>query len=403
MKSLPLKHLARVILLTATVFIASIDIHLPALPLLVDYFQTTELIIQITVMMNAISTAFLGLFYGRWGDIQGRRPTLLAAFAIFLAGNLGCILSPTVEIFIAARFIQSLGACGIGIITMTLLTDLFKGSDLAKYMSKFSALFPITWIISPIISAQLLKYFNWQAGFMALLLWASLACYLVWRLVPETIPEEERHAPYPLSTLGQKLRQMLTCGKYIFPVTAHSLPIACFGTYIINSPFIFIETYGYTPVEFSLIQVIPITATLIGTQVYSHIVLKVGIPACLKIGLSATFIFAGIALASVVGMIPQSAHSIIAAFSLFTFFMPFVVSSGAALGMQASLKNKALGVGLMAMVRNVSMFIVAWLTGLAFDGTITPVFIALSLTCCVMISAMILTLRGGPSLSPQAD
>ena len=402
-KTLSETALARLILIIATVFIANIDIHLPALPRLVDYFQTTELMVQISVMTNAISSAVLGLFYGRWGDTYGRRPTLIAAFILFLIGNIGCIFSPTIEIFLASRFIQSLGGCGIGVITITLLTDIFDGKRGVKYFNLFTMLFPLMWIISPIISAQLMKYFNWQACFVALFCWASFGAYLAWQHIPETTNAEDRHAPYPMSELGRKLIRFLTNPAYILPVIGHSLPIGCFAAYMINSSFVFIETFGYTPVEFSLIQLIPVSTLLIGTQGYNILLKRMNVAQCLKIGLSGSALVAILALLCALELIPQTPAFVLTVASLMTLCQPLIVSPAAYLGISASdPKEKSLAVGLMALIRNSMLFCVVYPAGLAFTGTITPVFTIISFTCCVLLLIMARVLRHARLLQESA-
>jgi sugar porter (SP) family MFS transporter len=67
-------------------------------------------------MGAALYGTVLGSLVGSWpADRFGRRPTLLAIGALFLASAVGCALAPNVSIFIVARLV---GGVGIGISTV---------------------------------------------------------------------------------------------------------------------------------------------------------------------------------------------------------------------------------------------------------------------------------------------
>jgi DHA1 family bicyclomycin/chloramphenicol resistance-like MFS transporter len=108
-----LRHTELIVLLgTVTAFAPlSIDMYLPALPVLGDEFGASPGHVQLSV-----ATFFLGLaigqgFYGPLSDRFGRTRPLYVGLTIFVLASIGCALSPSINFLIVMRFFQALGAC----------------------------------------------------------------------------------------------------------------------------------------------------------------------------------------------------------------------------------------------------------------------------------------------------
>ena len=88
----------------------SIDAMLPALPEL-----AADLTPQDVNRAQLILTAFVAgmglgtLFAGPVSDAIGRRPAMAIGFSIYLAAAAAAIFAPSLELLLAARFVQGLG------------------------------------------------------------------------------------------------------------------------------------------------------------------------------------------------------------------------------------------------------------------------------------------------------
>src|SRR5689334_20995290 len=89
----------------------AIDMYLPALPSIGANLGAGASAVQATLMAFFIVFGVCQLFYGPLADIVGRKLPLYGGLALFLAGSIGCALSPDVETLIAFRILQALGAC----------------------------------------------------------------------------------------------------------------------------------------------------------------------------------------------------------------------------------------------------------------------------------------------------
>lgn len=64
--------------------------------------------------------------WARLSDIYGRRPAMIAADSIFIAGSILCALAPKMEVLLAGRVIQGLGGGGLLVLINICTTDMFS-------------------------------------------------------------------------------------------------------------------------------------------------------------------------------------------------------------------------------------------------------------------------------------
>src|SRR5579864_8637628 len=68
----------------------SIDMYLPALPVIAVDLRGTTADIQLTLSAFLIAFGFGQIFYGPAGDRFGRRPVILGGLAVYVVASVGC-------------------------------------------------------------------------------------------------------------------------------------------------------------------------------------------------------------------------------------------------------------------------------------------------------------------------
>jgi MFS family permease len=98
----------------AATFLALFDAGLVtfALPLLVAEFAAEPQLADMFAPGAFAVTSGTILIAGRAGDLWGSRRVFLLGLAAYAAGAIGCSLSPMPEVFLAARWLQAVGAAG---------------------------------------------------------------------------------------------------------------------------------------------------------------------------------------------------------------------------------------------------------------------------------------------------
>jgi MFS transporter, DHA1 family, multidrug resistance protein len=176
----------------------SIDSMLPALPQIAhDLGIARENDRQLIVSVLFLGLASGQLVYGPVSDSVGRKPAMYVGFAIFLAGDVLCLVAAGFPMMLAGRFLQGLGAAGPRIVSMAMVRDLFEGRAMARVMSLTSSVFILVPIIAPSIGQGLLLLGSWRLIFVVLLLQGVAGfAWLAWRQ-DETLPAPRRAAFRP--------------------------------------------------------------------------------------------------------------------------------------------------------------------------------------------------------------
>src|SRR5690625_1115114 len=87
-----------------------------ALPTIVGELHGVELMLWVITAYMLTSTIFMPI-YGKVSDLLGRRPVLIAAIIVFVAGSVLGGLAPDMTSLIIARAIQGMGGGGLMIMS----------------------------------------------------------------------------------------------------------------------------------------------------------------------------------------------------------------------------------------------------------------------------------------------
>jgi len=101
-------------------------------------------------------------FYGKLGDMYGRKTFFIAAIAIFLAGSALSGLSTSMTELITFRAIQGLGAGGLMVGAMATLGEIVPPRERGRYMSYFIVVMMFATIAGPLVGGWITSAFSWR-------------------------------------------------------------------------------------------------------------------------------------------------------------------------------------------------------------------------------------------------
>ena len=90
----------------------SIDMYLPALPVIAAQYNVPDGSAQMTLSTYILGFALGQLLYGPMADSLGRKPVILGGTLVFAAAAVACALSQTVDMLIVMRFFHDHCAAG---------------------------------------------------------------------------------------------------------------------------------------------------------------------------------------------------------------------------------------------------------------------------------------------------
>jgi predicted MFS family arabinose efflux permease len=152
-----------------------------------------------------LAFAFGVVVWGRMCDLIGRRPTMLAGFALYAAASLMALSVSTFDALLTAQGLAAFGAAVGSVVTQTLLRDRFKGVALAQVFSLMGIALAASPAIGLFAGASLVQGFGFPGVPGGLLLLSvGLWCWCL-RVLPETRPQHVA-SPALFETLWQMLR-----------------------------------------------------------------------------------------------------------------------------------------------------------------------------------------------------
>ena len=222
----------------------SIDTMLPALP----QMGAALAVARANDMQLVVSSVLLGLgvgqlFYGPLSDAVGRKPALLAGFALFLAGTVVTLLADDFSTMLVGRVVQGLGAGGPRIITVALVRDQYSGATMGRVMSFVMSIFVLVPALAPSIGQLLLQTAGWRSIFY--MLFAVGAVAMLWCALrqPETLPPERRR-PLSLVNLLDAARQVVASRVALGFTLSAGLVFGAFVGYLSSAQQLLQVQYG---------------------------------------------------------------------------------------------------------------------------------------------------------------
>lgn len=103
--------------------------------------------------------------FGKLGDLYGRKRLVLVAIMLFVAGSVACGAAQTMDQLIAFRFVQGLGAGGIGPLSMAIVADIVPARQLGRWLGYQGALFAVSSVAGPLVGGVFVDQLSWRWAF----------------------------------------------------------------------------------------------------------------------------------------------------------------------------------------------------------------------------------------------
>lgn len=269
--------------LLASIGPVSMALYTPAMTEIVQAFATTEARVKLTLALYFGGFACAQLVAGPLSDAIGRRPVTFGFMGIYGIASLVALFAPNVEILMAARFAQGIGAAAGITIARALVRDLFTGEKSARVMNIINIILALGPAMAPTIGGLLLVLAGWRSVFVAMALLGIAVISLAGAYMRETVvPEVRRLQPGALvGTYGMVL------GDARFRAAATVVAGALGAIYAQSTflPFILMGPVGLTPAEFGAGMLFQSGAFIGGSLVVARIMRRRGAEAAVAPGL----------------------------------------------------------------------------------------------------------------------
>lgn len=308
----PRTFLACVLIINAS-FILAIDMYVPALPLLLEEFDTSASFLNLTMFMFMLVSAFAILVAGPLTDKFGRKPILIVSCAVFGASSIGCALSTSVLMLTVFRVGQAIGFGLVETDVTAMIKDAYTDKDLKFAMSLLQSLVIVGPVLAPFLGTLLLALGGWREIFVALAVMGIIGLVIA-LVISETMHADHRLAAGVVPALRDmmmRVRSLLSKRSF----TAMALIVGVAGLaymgYIAVASYILLDDFDSGYVIYNLVYAGICGVSVLAPFVYLRIS-KMMSPRALTV------------LCAVLGLVAAAFMAVFGIWGPFAFFCCFV-------------------------------------------------------------------------------
>ena len=368
-------HAPLLLLITAMMMMQplSTDLYLSSLPSLVSGFGVPVATVQLTLTLFVVGFGGAQLVVGPLSDRFGRRPVLLSGLGLYVAASALCGLSQSIELLIAARFIQALGCCAAVMTARAVVRDAYEPQHSAGLLARASSWISLAPILGPILGSYLQVAFGWRAAFGAL---GTLSACLMAACILH-LPETNQHKnPNATNIAGIIANYKLVLGSREFwlNVTPGALSYGGIFVFISGSSFVLIKVLGVPTQWFGYCFALGVSGYMGGAMLCRRLLKTISGEQALRLG-TACSLTSGLYFlaATLLGLWHWSVVVLAMFLSMVAHGLNFPVAQAGAVSPFP--KQAGTAAGLMGAVMMGSAFVVGTIVGATHNGTLYPLAI----------------------------
>ncbi|WP_271396448.1 multidrug effflux MFS transporter [Salinicoccus roseus] len=347
----------------------SMDMYLPALPIVATDLNTTASLAQLSLTACLIGLAAGQLIFGPLSDIMGRKRPLLYTLAIYAIVSALCAFTANIWVFVLLRFIQGFtGAAGI-VIARAAARDMYIGKELTKAFALLALVNGAAPILAPISGGMILNFGSWPVVFLVIAAIGVLLLLSVSFLFKETLAASDRSEGSMFAvvkTFGDLFKDKVFMGIAF----TQALIMSAMFAYIAGSPFVLQNIYEVSPQQFSLIFAINGLGIIVAAQAAGRLSSTVDEVRVLLVGVSMSVV--GSLLLIVVVMLELPLLPMLIALLLVVSSVGMVTTTAFSLGMQNQKKSAGSASAFLGLLPFIGGALVSPLVGMAGEEAAWP-------------------------------
>lgn len=384
-----LEFIALLAMLFATIAF-SIDAMLPALPEIAQELSPNDVNRAQLILTSFVLGMGIGTFVaGPLSDTFGRKAIITLGAVLYCGGAFIAWSSSSLEVVLAARILQGLGAAGPRVVGLAIIRDLYEGRGMARVMSFVMMVFTLFPALAPLIGTLIIEIANWRAIFIVFIGFSIFTMIWLHLRLHETLPKEKRR-PFRVSVLFSAILELFSHRTVRISIACQTLGFGMLFGMISSIQQIYEVTFDRSevfPIWFAVIGIFSGSASFLNAM----LVMRLGMRKMVVLSFMGQAIISAAMIALSV-FTPSDAifFGVFLIWQTSIFFMAGLVFGNLnALAMEPVGHIAGLAASLIGGVATVLATSIAAPVGLLFDGSPLPLaimtFIASAIAAALML------------------
>lgn len=363
----------------------STDLYLPSVPSIGRDLDADVAATQLTLSMFLAAFAVGQIPVGPLSDRFGRRPVILAGLALYVLASVACAFAPSIELLIAARALQALGACAGVVLGRAIVRDIYGHDRAARMLALIGSAMALAPMVGPILGGTVQVLFGWRWNFGILTAFGAATFVIAWIGLAESNDQRDPTALDP-GRMAANFRTLLCHRAYLGFALAVAFSYAGLFAFISGSSFVLIDGFGVPVEQFGYFFAMAVIGYITGTQIAARLTMRLGVRRMLLIG-GIVCVTSGLAMV----VLAQVATPTLGALAIVGPMVGYMIGTGIAMpnAQAGALAPFAHMAGAASALMGFLQMAIAALVGIAFgqlhDGTPLPMaaLVAACGFCCL--------------------
>lgn len=244
---------------------AATDIYVSSLPQMVKDFATIEPKVNLTLSAYFIGIAFSVLFVGELSNRYGRRNIILYGVSLFALASFVISFAGSLNLIIAMRFLQSIGAAIIVVVPRLLLKDCMDEREQITANGILLMGLILSPALAPIIGAYLAKYYGWRSCFLFSGVLSTILVGFAYKIIPETNLNPLTEF-YPATYYFKIYFSVLQSRTFWIMTIVYACGVGAYFTFIGISSYLYIDQWHIPPEKYASLYLWLSGAYFLGNQ-----------------------------------------------------------------------------------------------------------------------------------------
>lgn len=241
----------------------SIDVYVPSLPAISQYFKVDKSLVQLSITAYMVGLGLMQLISGGISDSYGRKKPFLIALFLYILATLSITFTENIYQLLVLRFFQGLTMAILMVPIRSVIPDLFEGQALQKMMNYMVMAWSMGPIVAPAIGGYLQHFFGWHANFYFLAFYSCLVFILVAIYLPET--SQHRH-PFRMVQIIKRYGDMICHLEFLSGLLINCALYSLIILFAVVGPFLIQNVLHYSVIQFGHVALLTGLAWFLGAM-----------------------------------------------------------------------------------------------------------------------------------------